>query len=106
MRMTLEEFAEYAEGLGREHEEPGTLSVRHLQRLVTGRRGDGHPLGPVRPATARFLELACPGDSIADLLAPPPAKNPADSDSASGVSSVLLPVIIDGQPVLAPVNVD
>jgi len=77
MRMTLEEFAEYAERFGREHNEPGTLSVRHLQRLVSGRRGDGRPLGSLRPATARLLERIC-GDSITDLLAPPPpAHKPA-----------------------------
>jgi hypothetical protein len=105
MHMTLEEFPEYAERLGREHKEPGTLSVRHLQRLVAGQRGDSRPLGPVRPATARLLELACPGDSITDLLAPPlPAPEPADS--ASGASSVLLPVVVNGRPVLVSVDAD
>jgi hypothetical protein len=105
MHMTLEEFPEYAERLGREHKEPGTLSVRHLQRLVAGQRGDGRPLGPVRPATARLLELACPGDSITDLLAPPrPAPEPADS--ASDATSVLLPVVVNGRPVLVSVDAD
>lgn len=55
-RQTFEEFVAYAENFAREHHEPGTLGVRHLQRLVTGRRSDGRPLGPVRPETARLLE--------------------------------------------------
>lgn len=55
-RETFEEFAEYAEKFARDHHEPATLSVRHLERLLAGRRGDGRPLGPVRPATARLLE--------------------------------------------------
>ncbi|AHH94077.1 NUDIX hydrolase [Kutzneria albida] len=69
-RQTFEEFAEYAERFAREYSEPGTLSVRHLQRLVAGRRADGSPLGRVRPATARLLERIF-GLSIDELLAPP-----------------------------------
>ncbi|HEX3779680.1 MAG TPA: transcriptional regulator [Pseudonocardiaceae bacterium] len=69
-RQTFEEFAEYAETYAREHREPGTLSVRHLQRLAAGCRRSGQPLGPVRPATARLLE-AIFGLSIDELLAPP-----------------------------------
>lgn len=38
-RQTFEEFAEFAEVLAREHGESGTVSVRHLQRLVAGPRG-------------------------------------------------------------------
>src|SRR5262249_62152563 len=53
---TFEEYAEYAEQVARDHHEPATLGVRHLERLAAGRRGDGRPLGPVRPATARPLE--------------------------------------------------
>jgi 8-oxo-dGTP pyrophosphatase MutT (NUDIX family) len=68
-QQTFEEFAEYAETFAREHSEPGTLSVRHLQRLVAGARPDGRPLGPVRPATARLLERIF-GMSINELLAP------------------------------------
>ncbi|MGH8881230.1 MAG: hypothetical protein ACRD0P_28420, partial [Stackebrandtia sp.] len=45
--------------------EPGTLSLRHLQRLVSGR-----PLGALRPATVRLLERLL-GEPIAALLAPP-----------------------------------
>jgi tetratricopeptide (TPR) repeat protein len=69
-RQTFEEFAEYAEKFARDHGEPGTLSVRHLQRLAAGRRADGRPLGPVRPATARLLERIF-GVGIDELLASP-----------------------------------
>ena len=37
-RQSLEEFAAYTETFAREHHERATLSVRHLQRLVAGRR--------------------------------------------------------------------
>lgn len=69
-RQTLEEFIDYVEKFRRDHNEPGTLSLRHLERLVTGHRGDGRPLGPVRPATARLLERIF-GMCVADLLMPP-----------------------------------
>ena len=68
-RQTFEEFAEFAEKFAREHDEPGTLSVRHLGRLVAGVHPDGRPLGTVRPATARLLERIF-GLSIDELLAP------------------------------------
>ncbi|GDY33717.1 hypothetical protein [Gandjariella thermophila] len=68
-RQTLEEFAEYAETFAREHDEPGTLSVRHLQRLIAGHGPKGRPLGPLRPATARLLERIF-GLSVDELLAP------------------------------------
>lgn len=55
-RQTFEEFAEYVERFARSHGEPGSLSVRHLQRLVAGRRPDGRPLGCPHPATVRLLE--------------------------------------------------
>jgi hypothetical protein len=71
-RQTLEEFAEYAETYAREHGEPGTLGVRHLQRLVAGRGPRGQQLGPVRPATARLLENIF-GTSIEQLLVAPSA---------------------------------
>jgi hypothetical protein len=69
-RLTLEEFVEFAAGFAHEHDEPGTLGVRHLQRLITGRGPGGRPLGPVRPATARLLESIF-GVTIDELLAPP-----------------------------------
>ncbi|MFB9908483.1 hypothetical protein [Allokutzneria oryzae] len=76
-RQTFEEFVEYAETFAREHAEPGTLSVRHLQRLAAGRRSDGTPLGPVRPATARLLERIF-DMSIGELLAAPVADKQED----------------------------
>lgn len=69
-QQTLEEFAEYVEVFAREHGEPGTLSLRHLQRLVAGRGPSGKPLGPVRPATARLLERIF-GLGMDELLAQP-----------------------------------
>jgi tetratricopeptide (TPR) repeat protein len=69
-RQTLEEFVDYVEKFRRDHNEPGTLSLRHLERLIAGHRGDGRPLGPLRPATARLLEHIF-GLSVAKLLAPP-----------------------------------
>ncbi|MQA15856.1 MAG: hypothetical protein GEV09_17380 [Pseudonocardiaceae bacterium] len=68
-RQTFEEFAEYAETFAHEHREPGTLSARHLQRLAAGRRADGRPIGPVRPATRRLLEHIF-GCSVEELLGP------------------------------------
>jgi 8-oxo-dGTP pyrophosphatase MutT (NUDIX family) len=66
---TYGEFVAYAERFAREHGEDGTVSVRHLQRLASGRRGDGQPLGPVRPATARLLERIF-GRGMAELVGP------------------------------------
>lgn len=74
-RQTLEEFAEYVETYAREHKEPGSLGVRHLQRLVSGRGPGGRPLGELRPATARLLERIF-GLSADVLLAPPTAGRP------------------------------
>ncbi|WP_232211872.1 tetratricopeptide repeat protein [Saccharomonospora halophila] len=67
---TLQEFAEYAERFPHDHGEPGTLSVRHLDRLVNGRGLHGKPLGKPRPATARLLERIF-GIPIDVLLSPP-----------------------------------
>jgi tetratricopeptide (TPR) repeat protein len=77
-RQTFEEFVEYAERLARDHGEPGSLSVRHLQRLVSGRRSNGQPLGRPLPATARLLEHIF-GIGIDELLAPP-----TDSEAFDG----------------------
>ncbi len=85
-RQILEEFAEYAETFAREHGEPGTLGLRHLQRLASGRGTGGKPLGPVRPATARLLESIF-GESIDDLLAEPSVPVPS-SEVASGRSQL------------------
>lgn len=75
-RMTLEEFAEYAETFARERGEPGTLGLRHLQRLVAGRKSSGEPLGPVRQVTARLLESIFEV-GIEELLSVPPADEAA-----------------------------
>lgn len=66
---TFEEFVEYAEGFARQHGLPGTLSLRHLLRLASGRKDDGSPLGPVRPATGRLLERIF-GLDTSELLSP------------------------------------
>lgn len=71
-RQTFEEFAEDTELSARESGEVGTLSARHAQRLASGVRADGRPLGPVRPATRRVLE-AMFGIPIEELLGPPRA---------------------------------
>jgi tetratricopeptide (TPR) repeat protein len=63
--MTFEEFVQHAEAFARDHHEPGTLSLRHLQRLVSGQ-----PIGALRPATARLLEHLF-GEPITALLTPP-----------------------------------
>ncbi|AHH95121.1 hypothetical protein KALB_1750 [Kutzneria albida DSM 43870] len=79
-RQTFEEFVEFAETFAREHHEPGTLSVRHLQRLTAGRRPDGSPLGSVRPATARLLERIF-STSIGELLSAPHGIGVADESA-------------------------
>lgn len=63
--MTHEEFAQHGEACARDNHEPGTLSLRHLQRLVSGQA-----LGPLRPTTALLLERIF-GEPITALLAPP-----------------------------------
>ncbi|MGH3913847.1 MAG: hypothetical protein ACRDTC_10625 [Pseudonocardiaceae bacterium] len=72
--MTFEEFAEHAEAFARDHREPGTLSLRHLQRLVSGRSP-----GTLRPATARLLERIF-GEPISALLAPPKTDSGHDDE--------------------------
>ena len=69
-RMTLEEFAQHVEQFAREHGEPGMLGTRHLQRLIAGKRGDGRPLGPMKPTTARLIERVT-GERMETLLAAP-----------------------------------
>lgn len=92
-QQTFEEFAEYADIFAREHGEPGTLSVRHLQRLVAGSRPDGRPLGSVRPATARLLERIF-GLRITELLAAP------QSTSAAQPLRVAISVVVSDSKVL------
>jgi len=77
-RMTFEEFIRHAQEFVREYNEPGTLSLRHLQRLVTGRRS----VESLQPATARLLERIF-GESVSVLLAAPqpiPKTNDDTSD--------------------------
>jgi tetratricopeptide (TPR) repeat protein len=69
-RRTLEEFSKDADRFAIEHALRATLSPRHLQRLASGQREDGRPLGPVRPATRRLLERML-GRPIEELLASP-----------------------------------
>jgi hypothetical protein len=77
-RQTYEEFAEYVETFAREHKEPGTLGVRHLQRLAAGRGPGGKPLGRVLPTTARLLEQIL-GLSIDELLSSPSVDRTVES---------------------------
>lgn len=88
-RQTFEEFAEAAEVFAREHGEPGTIGVRHLQRLVAGRGPGGRPLGPVRPATARLLERIF-GSTVDELLAAP-----AFLDSSARVDETISRPVVD-----------
>jgi hypothetical protein len=67
-RQTLEEFAEFLENFAREHGEPATLGIRHLQRLCSGNRSSDS----ARSATARLLERVF-GTPIEQLLAAPEA---------------------------------
>lgn len=67
---TFEEFVAYAEEFARRNQLSGTLSLRHLLRLVSGRKPDGKPLGAPRPVTANLLERIF-GVAVAELLAPP-----------------------------------
>lgn len=109
-RQTLVEFVEYAEIFAREHKELGTLSLRHLQRLIAGHGPKGQPLGPLRPATIRLLE-AIFGRSIDELLTPP--VQPASTDDPTAElgqkplvskrpeSDLLLEAEINGDPVAA-----
>ncbi|SFQ01875.1 hypothetical protein SAMN05421810_104212 [Amycolatopsis arida] len=75
-RLTLNEFVDYAERFAREHDERGTLSLRHLERLVSGRGPNGKPIGRPLPATCRLLERIF-GMSTEELLSP--ADTPTDN---------------------------
>lgn len=76
-RLTFEEFAAFAEHFARSHGEPGTLSVRHIQRLASGRGENGQPLGTPRAPTARLLERIF--DTPIERLLSPPRSVPAES---------------------------
>jgi hypothetical protein len=68
--LTLDEFAAYSETYARENGESGTLSTRHLQRLIAPRPGTSPPV--LRPATRRLLERIF-DTPIAELLGSPVA---------------------------------
>ncbi|MDQ2880081.1 MAG: hypothetical protein M3Y48_02200 [Actinomycetota bacterium] len=82
--MTFEEFIEHAEAFAQDNHEPGTLSLRHLQRLVSGRA-----LGPLRPATVRLLERLF-NEPITALLAPPKTKTANKDDDPTAELRQLL----------------
>ena len=67
--MTLDEFAEYAARFAHDHGETGTISTRHLQRLIAGPGAGGTQQIP-RPATRRLLERIF-GVPLDELLASP-----------------------------------
>lgn len=69
-RQTLREFVDFAENFARGNKDVGTLSFRHLQRLVAGKQSDGTPLSQLRPATARLLEQIF-DTKVERLLGPP-----------------------------------
>jgi hypothetical protein len=81
--MTYEEFVQHAEAFARDNHESGTLSLRHLQRLVSGK-----PVGALRPATARLLEQLL-GEPIASLLASPRTVAADDEDPATELRRLL-----------------
>lgn len=81
--MTFEEFVQHAERFARDHHEPGTLSLRHLQRLVSGRSP-----AALRPANARLLERLF-GEPIAALLAPPKTTASDSEDPATELRQLL-----------------
>src|SRR5689334_20414870 len=72
--LTLDEFAEFAETFARENGETGTLSTRHLQRLIAPRSGMSSPVP--RPATRRLLERIF-DIPVVELLGPPSAGRPS-----------------------------
>ncbi|MFI7675157.1 hypothetical protein [Actinophytocola sp. NPDC049390] len=76
---TFEEFVAYAEDYARRHRLPGTLSLRHLLRLASGRKADGSPVGKPRPATANLLESIF-GVPVDELLSAP-RSGPADEET-------------------------
>ncbi|MEU5695452.1 transcriptional regulator [Actinosynnema sp. NPDC020468] len=93
-RMSLEEFVQFAGEFAREHREPGTLGLRHLQRLVTGKRENGEPLGRVRLVTARLLEGIF-GMGIEELLREPVHEPVATVGGPPGQAVVDLAVAVD-----------
>ncbi|ASO22956.1 tetratricopeptide (TPR) repeat protein [Actinoalloteichus hoggarensis] len=79
---TAEQFSEAAERFAREHGIDATLSVRHVQRLASGHRADGRPLGRLRPVTRRLLEemFGVPVDRLLQPAPVEPGRNTATAD--------------------------
>ncbi|MCP3804953.1 hypothetical protein NLX83_37375 [Allokutzneria sp. A3M-2-11 16] len=75
---TLAEFATAAEEFARTFGEPGSISERHLKRLIAGCKSDGSPVGRPRPATVRLLERML-DLTIDELLSPPDTLRRADT---------------------------
>ncbi|MFD4668463.1 transcriptional regulator [Lentzea sp. NPDC058450] len=88
-RLTLEEFVQEAELYARENREPGSLGLRHLQRLVAGRRSAGKPLGQMKASTARLLEnmLDTP---VEELLSAPMERGSAATPAGMAVHPGLI----------------
>ncbi len=85
--MTLDEFVQHAEEFAREHGERGTISTRHLQRLISPRE---QPVS-LRPATRRLLE-AIFATSLVELLGLPP--RPHLTDAGPGDAGVHPPALV------------
>ncbi|MDX8037645.1 hypothetical protein SK803_46265, partial [Lentzea sp. BCCO 10_0856] len=83
-RLTLEEFVQEAELYARENREPGTLGLRHLQRLVAGRRSAGEPLGQMKASTARLLESML-DTPVEELLSSPMERGSAATPAGVAV---------------------
>lgn len=71
--MTLGEFVQHAEDFARDHGERGTISMRHLQRLISPRERPAS----LRPATRRLLESIFDTSAV-ELLGPPQRADLAD----------------------------
>jgi 8-oxo-dGTP pyrophosphatase MutT (NUDIX family) len=89
-RLTLDECVAQVEMFAREHGEPGTLSSRHLQRLISG-RVSSHKL---MPATARLLERVFL-QPIDELLSPP-----SDTATSAHVLRVAIALVVKDHEVL------
>jgi 8-oxo-dGTP pyrophosphatase MutT (NUDIX family) len=94
-RQTFEEFVSYAERFAREHQEDGTLSLRHLQRLAAGKIQQPSRL---RPATVRLLERIFAED-IEKLLSPPNVHITTNAPEAHPLR-VAIAVVLKGDQIL------
>jgi hypothetical protein len=83
--MTLDEFVQHAEEFAREHGERGTISARHLQRLISPKE---RPTS-LRPATRRLLEAIFDASAV-ELLGPPPRPGNGAADLDGPAADVTL----------------